>query len=128
MAGNISPAAQGRLNDLALLLDKVHRAHGLVEQYAAAKVKQDQHLLPLTRVFQQLKMHFMGAGLDGMSQLAGSMEIAARRGVSAHAKVRILREGVGSLRFQIELEQRAIVSAEKGAQEKESAAREQSAG
>jgi hypothetical protein len=128
MAGKISPAAQGRLNELALILEKVHRAHGLVETYAASRTSQDQYVLPMTRIFQQLKMHLMGAGLDSMSQLAGSMEIAARRGTSATTKVRILREGVASLRFQIELEQRAIVSAEVAAQQTDNAEKELSAG
>jgi hypothetical protein len=116
MAGKISPAAQGKLNDLGLLLEKVHRAHGLVEMYATAKANPNQYLLPLTRVFTQLKMNFMGAGLDAMSQLAGSMEIASKRGLPPTSKVRILREGVGSLKFQIELEQRAIVSEATAAQ------------
>lgn len=128
MAGRISPAAQGKLNELALLLEKVHRAHGLVELYATVRVNRDQYLLPMTRVFTQLKMAFMGAGLDSMSQLAGSMEIAARRGVSATTKVRVLREGVGSLKFQIELAQRAIVNEAVAAQQKDAAEEERSAG
>jgi hypothetical protein len=118
MAGKISAAAQGRLNDLGTLLDRVHRAHGLVEMYATAKANPDQYLLPLTRLFTQLKLQFMGAGLDAMSQLAGSMAMAAKRGASASSKARILREGVGSLKFQIELAQRAIVSEEMAAQAK----------
>jgi hypothetical protein len=118
MAGKISPAAQGRINDLGLLLDKVHRAHGLVELFATTKANPDQYLLPLTRVFTQLKMQFMGAGLDAMSQLAGSMAIAAKRSAPASSKARILREGIGSLKFQIELAQRAIVSEEMAGQQK----------
>lgn len=118
MAGNLSPAAQVRLAELATLLEKVHRAHNLVEQYAAAKANAEQFLLPATRVFGQLKLEFMGAGFDAMSQLAGSMEIAARRGLSPMARVRVLREGVGSLRFQVELAQRAIVSEERAAEKK----------
>jgi hypothetical protein len=116
MAGNLSPAAQGKLAELAALLEKVHRAHSLVEQYAAARVNAEQFLLPLNRQLTQLKMQFMGAGLDSLSQLAGSMELASRRGMSPLARVRVLREGVGSIRFQVELAQRAIVTEAKSAQ------------
>jgi hypothetical protein len=118
MAGNLSPAAQGKLADMQMLEAKVQRAHGLVELYATAKVKQEQYLLPLARQFTRLKMEFMGAGLDAMSQLAGAMEIAARRGLSPVQKARILREGVGSLKFQLELAQRAVASDDQALQKK----------
>ncbi|CAN5851056.1 hypothetical protein BH23GEM9_BH23GEM9_17890 [soil metagenome] len=110
MAGRLSPGAQVRLADLAALQEKVHRVHGLVEQFAAARTGGEHFLLPITRTFGQLKMQFMAGGFDAMSQLAGSMEIAARRGLSPTARVRVLREGVGSLRFQVELAQRLVVS------------------
>ena len=83
-------------------------------------------LLPMARAFSQLKIQFMGAGLDSMSQLCGSLEIAARRGVSYMQKVRILREGVGSLKFQLEMEQRAIVSDDQARQARETEAGEKS--
>jgi hypothetical protein len=50
----------------------------------------------------------LSAGYDALAQLAGSMELTAARGGPVTNKVRILREGVGSMRSQIELEQRAI--------------------
>lgn len=128
MAGNLSPAAQGRLNEIALLGDKVQRAHGLVEQFAAAKVNLDQLQLPLTRLFNQLKMQFMGIGLDALPQLAGSMEIAARRGMSPMSKARILREGVGSMKFQMELAQRAIVADDQAAAKAKEAERARDGG
>jgi hypothetical protein len=119
MSGTISPRAQAKLAALSTLGDRVSRAHGLVEQYAAAQANPDQYLMPLGRVLGQLKMEFMGAGLDAMSQLAGSMAIAAKRGFAASAKARILREGVGSLKFQIELAQRAVVADDLAEQRKE---------
>lgn len=97
---------------------RVQRVHGLVEQYAAAKSNHEALAQPLRRAFQQLKLQFMGAGYDSLSQLCGSMELATSRGGSPSNKTRILREGVGSLRFQLELEQRSIVSADRAAQEK----------
>jgi hypothetical protein len=63
----------------------------------------------MKRAFGRLKLELMGAGLDTMSQLAGAMEIAAGRGGAPHQKARILREGVGSLRFQVEQEQRKVI-------------------
>jgi hypothetical protein len=124
MAAGLSPRAQAVLAELGLIMDKVHRAHGLVEQYAAAKTNMDQHSMALARVLGQLKYQLMGAGLDTMSQLAGSMEIAAKRGLSQTAKTRILREGVGSLKFQMELAQRTVVSEDKAAQAKDAEADE----
>ena len=125
MAGKLSPSAQGKLAALNEFTNRVQRVYGLVEQYAGSKTNPDQYLLPMARAFSQLKIQFMGAGLDSMSQLCGSLEIAARRGVSYMQKVRILREGVGSLRFQLELEQRAIVSDDKARTQREAAAKEE---
>lgn len=126
MAGNLSPAAQGKLAILNEFHARVQRVHGLVEQYATSKSNPDQYLMAMTRGFSQLKMQFMGAGLDAMSQLSGSMEIASKRGLSYMQKVRILREGVGSLRFQLEMEQRAVVSDDKARTQREAAANEES--
>jgi hypothetical protein len=118
MAGKLSPATQVRLAELATLSEKLHRAHNLVEQFATDRINGEQYLIPVARTFGQLKLQFSGVGLDAMSQLAGSMEIAARRGLSTSAKIRVLREGVGSLRFQLEMEQRLLVSNDKAAREK----------
>jgi hypothetical protein len=121
MPVKISPSARGRLSELALLQEKVQRAHGLVEQYAAARANHEQFVHPVVRAFSQLKLHFMAAGLDTLSQLAGAMEVAARRGMSPLSKVRILRDGVGSMRFQVEMAQRAIMAEEAAKQEKQAA-------
>lgn len=127
MAGKLSPAAQGRIADLQLLESKVQRVHGLVELFATARANADQYLIPMTRQFARLKIELMGMGLDAMSQLAGSMEIASKRGLSQVQKGRILREGVGSLKFQLELAQRAIVSEDQEAQREKAAAAERQA-
>lgn len=99
-----------RLASVRELERRVQHVHGLVEQYAAARVNVESYAIPMRRAFAQLKMHFMGSGLDAMSQLAGSMEITSRRTMSQVTKTRILRDAVGSLKFQLELEQRSIVS------------------
>lgn len=116
MAGKLSPSTQVRLAELATLGEKLQRAHGMVERFAADRHNPDQHVLPMGRTFQELRRLFSGAGLDAMSQLAGSMEVASRRTLTHTFKVRVLREGIGSLRFQLELEQRTTVSSDRSAQ------------
>lgn len=107
MAGKLSPAAQAKLAEFEALSHRIHRVHGLVEQFAASRGAIDT--IPIKRAFVDLKRAFMGVGLDSLAQLAASMEIAAGRGAAPTTKTRILREGVASIRFQVELEQRAIV-------------------
>jgi hypothetical protein len=125
MAGKMSPSAAGKLAALNEFSLRVQRVYGLVEQYASSKTNPDQYLMPMTRAFSQLKLQFMGAGLDAMSQLCGSMEIASKRGLSYMQKVRILREGVGSLKFQLEMEQRVIAIEDQARQAREAAAVEE---
>ena len=115
MAGKLSPGAQVRLATLGEFISRVQHVHGLVEMYTTSKANQEQYQMPIQRAFGKLKLQFMGAGLDTLSQLCGSMEMAARRGMSPSARARILREGVGSLKFQLELAQRAVHSDEQAA-------------
>lgn len=82
--------------------------HGLVEQFAAARSGQEQLAQTIKRQLGKLKLKFMGAGFDQLSQLAGAMQIAAGRTTSQNTKARILRDGVGSIKFQLELEERLI--------------------
>jgi hypothetical protein len=103
---------------------KLFRLYALLEQYATAKSNPDQYLPAMQRLFQQLKLQFMGAGYDAISQLCGSMEVAAKRGLSPSVKLRILREGVGSLKFQLELVQRSIISEDEAEMRKQEAAKE----
>lgn len=109
MAGKLSPKAQQKLATLRTLADKVQHAHGLVERYAVTKSESHADMLVLTlkRAFNRLKLDLLGAGFEAMSQMAGSMELAAGRG-TRRQRIRVLREGVGSLRFQVESEQRKV--------------------
>jgi hypothetical protein len=116
MSGKLSSGAQVKLATLGEFSSRVQHVHGLVEMYASSKANQEQYQLPIQRAFGKLKLQFMGAGLDSLSQLSGSMEIAARRGMSPMTKARILREGVGSLKFQLELAQRTVISDEQAEQ------------
>jgi hypothetical protein len=122
----MSARANLQVIEIGEFITKVARVHGLVEQYAAAKNNVQQYELPAMRAVQQLKMRFMGAGFDSLSQLCGAMETTLRRGGSQATKVRILREGVGSLKFQLELAQRTVKNEDMLAQNK--AAEEKAAG
>ena len=118
MAEKLSSQAQMKLAALQAMADKIQHIHGLTERYAAVRdpQKAKDFAMPLKRAYGRLKLELMGAGLDTLSQLAGSMEIASGRGMSLNQKRRILREGVGSLRFQIEQEQRRVVSEDEARQ------------
>ncbi|NJD09753.1 MAG: hypothetical protein FIB01_04680 [Gemmatimonadetes bacterium] len=107
----LTPVAQQKIIQLADYQLKVQRLHGLVEQYATARVDAKLMEPPLRRAAEQLKVLFTGAGYGPMAQLAGAMAIALRRGGPVPGKARILREAIGSLRSQIETQQR-ITSAE----------------
>ncbi len=122
MAGKLSPKAQMRLKTLREMEDKVQHIYGLVEHYAASQGRSaEMYAMNVKRAFGRLKLELMGAGLDNLSQLAASMELAAKRGGSQHKKLRILREGVGTLKFNIEMEQRSVVSADQADQAEEEA-------
>ena len=121
MAGKLSPKAQIKMSALRNMADKVQHVHGMVEKFATEKNPKiaERMSMPLKRAFGKLKLDLMGAGFDYMSQLAGAMEIAAGRGGSQRNKARVLREGVGSLRFQVEQEQRKLVAEDQREQQRE---------
>lgn len=110
MSRNVAYLA-ARLSTLNDLAARVQHVHGLVEQFASAVTRGAEAplVVPLRRAFGQLKVTFLGEGMDSLSQLASSLEIAAGRGASSSQKVRVLRDGVGSMRQQIEVEQRTIL-------------------
>lgn len=127
MAGR-TPAQQQRYALITELMAKVLRIHNLVEQYALNRANSDDVLVPLARAFGRLKIEFTGASLDAMANLCGSMEIAARRGLGRQMKVRVLREAVGSLRMQLEVEQRAILAESKKNEAEQQTQREEAEG
>jgi hypothetical protein len=112
MAGKMSPDAQRRLGEIEALHGKVMAVNALIEQFASNTTNPETLSQPLKRGFGRLRMAFMVAGLDSVAQIAGAMEIASGRGSQHQTKSRILREAMGSIRFQIELEQRSILLAE----------------
>jgi hypothetical protein len=112
MAGKLSPIGARRLGELEELTRRVQRVYAMVEQFAAVKQGADALSQSMKRELQRLKMQLGGAGLDSIAQLAGGMEIAAGRSGSQSVKTRILREGIASIKFQMELEQRTILAEE----------------
>jgi hypothetical protein len=115
---NLSPAALQKLATLHHMTERVHHLHGLVERFATTRDPKlaEPLVQPMKRAFGRLKLELSGAGLDSLSQLVGSMEVAAGRGGSIQMKIRILRDGVGSIRFQLDQEARSVASEDQASQ------------
>jgi hypothetical protein len=111
MAGKLSPAAQQRVVLLESFTNDVGRLNSLIEQYAVANKTAHENLnSSIKRLAGQLKLKLAGgAGLDSMSQLCGAIELVAARGLQPQQKTRIMRENMGSLKFQLELAIRTTI-------------------
>lgn len=114
----LSPQAQAKLTTLEGFALKVQRLYGLVEQYAMDRTGGELLGMAIKRILTQLKREFMAVGYDGLAQIAGAMEMAAHRGTNQQFKTRVMRELVGNIKSQIEIEQR-ITRVEGTAREKE---------
>ncbi len=104
----IDPRTAPKLAALEELSRSTQTLHALTEQFATAKAHEDQIAQQLKRRYGHFKRNLMGAGFDQLAQLAGSMETAAGRSGSQRTKARILREGIASIRFQLEMEEHAL--------------------
>ncbi len=102
----LTPQAQAKLSMLEDFALKVQRLYGLVEQYAMDRTGGELQSMAIKRVVTQLKREFMSVGYDEMAQIASAMEMAAHRGTNQQFKTRVMRELVGNIRSQIEIEQR----------------------
>jgi hypothetical protein len=58
-----------------------------------------------------MKMLCTTAGFDRLSQVCGGLEMTSRRGMSHVPKARALRDGVGTLTRQVDVERRQIMTA-----------------
>lgn len=116
---HISPRAQAKLSALADLQRATDTIYGLTERFATARSHEDQFAQQLKRRYNKFKITLLGAGFDQLAQLATGMEIAAGRGGSQRTKSRILREGVASIRFQLDMEEKAIRKGEAAEEDKE---------
>ena len=115
MAGKLSPNAQQQIALLESFTSDVGRINSLVEQYAGAKVGHEQLKASLKRAASRTKMKLMAAGLDQLSQLCGSIELAIARPAPPAQQARTLRELDGSLKFQVDLAIRTITREEQEA-------------
>lgn len=107
----MSPKDRERLSALEIFIARVRRAHALVEQFASSPKEADQLGSVLRRTFSQMRTHCTTSGFDRLSQLCGGLEMTSRRGMSHVPKARALRDGMGNLTRQIDLERRQIMTA-----------------
>ena len=104
----ISPRDQGKLDALANISRTAQGIYGLTEQFAAAKSREDSIAQQIKRRYGRFKLRLSTAGFDRISQLAGGMATAAGRRGSQRMKTRILREGMSTIRHQLDMEERGI--------------------
>jgi hypothetical protein len=123
MAGpKLDGAGTEKMKTLDEALIRLHRIHGLIETYALA-IKRSQppatYLMPIRRALPTLASLLKGQfGL--ISDQAMALNMGVTRGSNEQVRVRMLREGIGSLRQAIDV---AIVRVkENHAEEKEKAA------
>jgi hypothetical protein len=125
MAGKLSPAAQQRVVLLESFTNDIGRLNSLIEQYAvAAKTATENLNSSIRRLAGQLKLKLTGAGLDALGQACAAIEMAAARGLQQQQKTRIMRENIGSVKFQIELAIRTVVREDTEQRAKEKAQKE----
>jgi hypothetical protein len=106
MAGpKLDGAGVQKLKTLEEATTMLHRLHGLVETYAIA-VKKSQ---PSSHCIQQIRralppMIGLLKGQFGMiSDQVASLNLLATRGSNEQTRVRVLREGVGSIRLALDV-------------------------
>ena len=106
MAGpKLDGAGVQKLKTLEEATTMLHRLHGLVETYAMA-VKKAQ---PTAHYIQQIRralppMVGLLKGQFGMiSDQVASLNLLATRGSNEQTRVRVLREGVGSIRLALDI-------------------------
>jgi hypothetical protein len=122
MAGKLSPVAQQRVIQLESFTNEIGRLNSLIEQYAVAPKTAHENLnSSIRRLAGQLKLKLTGGGLDALGQSCGAIEMAASRGLQPQQKTRIMRENIGSVKFQIELAIRTIVREDTEARAKDKA-------
>lgn len=124
MAGKYSPAAQQKLAQYEGFMGDVGRINSLCEQYAVAKTNQENLKSSLKRAAAQAKLRFMTQGKAQLSQICGAIELQAGRSGAQNAMARALREHVGNLKFQIDLEMRIIIKEDEAEMHEKKAAKE----
>jgi hypothetical protein len=120
MAGpKLDGAGVQKMKTLEEATTMLHRLHGLVETYALA-VKKSQ---PTAHYIQQIRRSLppligLLKGQFGMiADQVASLNLLATRGANEQTRLRVLREGVGSVRISIDV---AVVRVKDNHAEKES--------
>jgi len=109
LMSNLSPRDREQLSQLDTITNKVRHVHGLVEQFASSPPALAEDLAGIMRrTFTQIKLQCTTGGFDRLAQICSSMEMTSRRGTAHGVKARALREGVGTLTRQVDLERRSI--------------------
>jgi hypothetical protein len=121
MAGpRLDGAGTEKMKTLEDALTKLHRIHGLVETYALA-IKRSQppatYLMPIRRALPMLASLLKGQ-FGMISDQAMALQMVVTRGSNEQVRIRILREGIGSLRQAIDV---AIVRVKENHAEHEAA-------
>ncbi|GAC1614629.1 MAG: hypothetical protein NVS4B3_28870 [Gemmatimonadaceae bacterium] len=106
MANKLDGAGTAKMETLDAALTTLQRLHGQVEQYALA-VKRNQNVSvfgiqmrrSLTPLVGLLKGHY-----GFIADQVAALNLVASRGGSDQTKLRSLREGVASIRTQLELQ------------------------
>jgi hypothetical protein len=107
----LTPKDRERLSALETFTSRVRHAHRLVEQFASSARDAEQLGSGLRRAFSQMKMLCTTNGFDRLSQICAGLEMTSRQGMSHVPKARALREGVGNLTRQVDIERRQIATA-----------------
>jgi hypothetical protein len=110
MIAGPTPQQREQLQLIELLRQRIQHVHGLVERLAAEKGENDLHGSAIRRALAQLKLQFTGHGYAALAQTTGAMELAARRSSQRHTKAKQLRDGVGTLRTQLDGEHRVLAA------------------
>jgi hypothetical protein len=104
---------------------KLDRLNNLVEQYATARVGQDQFVQPIGRTAVDLSELFLSGSYNVMADSANQIVMLCKRGGGTHQnKSRSLRDLVGSIRAAVDTELKTILSDEKMRNEREAERRE----
>jgi hypothetical protein len=112
MVGKMSIQAQQTIAFFDEVKVKVDHLHSLIEQYAGAKVNQDQYLGPVGRTAVDVNRLLMNKGYGVMADTANQIAMLAKRGGSPQSKSRGFRELVNSLRSAMDTSIKIIIAEE----------------
>src|SRR5437660_1608196 len=121
MAGKMSIGALQTLAFFDEARVKVDRLYSLIEQYAGAKVNQDQYLGPITRTAVDVNRLFMNKGYGVMADTANQIGMLAKRGGSPSTKSRGFRELINSMRSAMDTNINIIIAEEAHKNDKDEA-------